>query len=191
MNRGQWLTETAKLMEPIFVERGFPIRNKYRLTCGWPCKGAMRLNGRRLGECHPPTVSEGNVNEIFISPTIADNAEVLGTVCHELIHVAVGNKEGHSGKFKTACLYLGMVGKPTSATTGKELRERIDRLVNGLGVYPHQVIKIAAKSVKKPVPWISLECECGCVVKITADVLEESGLPTCGCGEQFSLKEKD
>jgi hypothetical protein len=190
VNREQWLTEAAKLMEPIFREKGFPIRDKYRLTCGWPCKSAMSFTGRRIGECHPPSVSAGGVNEIFISPTIAENTKVLGTVCHELIHVAVGVEAGHAGKFKTACRYLGMVGKATEATTGDNLRERIAGLVEGLGTYPHQAIKVAARTIKKPATYIVLECGCGCSVRITADNLESAGLPTCGCGEEFTLKQK-
>lgn len=131
-NREAWLTEVARALEPLFLRKGYKFKTPYRITCGWPCKNATSTRQRRVGECHPIQRSKSGVSEIFISPAIDDVVEVAGTVCHELIHASIGTQEGHGGKFKTACRYLGMKGRPTQAMPGGGCQRRFKRRSRGL-----------------------------------------------------------
>lgn len=186
MNREQWLTEVAERLLPYYRRKGY-YPKQFRLTCGWPCRGALASRRRRLGECHSGTTSRGGISEVFISPLVDDGIEVAGIVAHELIHVALGTKEGHGGKFRQAMRHLGLVGKPTSAEPGKELKERIAEWTKDLGTYPHQALQPAARRVAKPGADVRLVCgECGCRVSMSRKWYEEAGTPTCGCGGRFN-----
>ena len=191
LNREGWLTSVASVMEPLFTAKGFKIKRPYRLTCGWPVQFARSIKNRRIGECHNYTTSTGGVFEVFISPVLDKPLDVIGTVCHELIHVAVGTEVGHAGKFKQACKYLGMAGKPTSAMPGQALAEQLAKLVEPFGAYPHKAIKVETKPIKPGPKWLKLECVCGCVVRIQEGHLEDHGSPVCGCGNLFTAEEED
>jgi hypothetical protein len=188
MNREQWLTEVSELLKPVFLLRGVPIKHRYRITCGWPCRFGLSIRQRRIGECHSGSVSGDKVSEVFISPTIDDPIVVAGVVCHELIHVAVGTKEGHKGKFRLGCRYLGMTGKMTQAIPGEKLEE-IRKLIEPLGEYPHKAMTVPTKLVARSIPLMKLICECGCVVRISQTDLDTVGFPTCGCGLLFGSEE--
>jgi hypothetical protein len=47
--------------------------------------GAKRESAKILGQCWKREATEDGVNHICISPEIADTAEVLATLLHELI----------------------------------------------------------------------------------------------------------
>ena len=182
-NREGWLTEVARQIEPYF--RQLKI-SPYRLTCGWPCKKAISKN-RRVGECHSSRVSAGGIHEIFISPVLEKPLEVAGTVCHEMAHVVAGIEAGHGKGFIKVCKYVGLVGKPTQALPGKVLGDAIAKIVDKVGIYPHQAITVAAKTVIRAPSQTKLVCPCGCSVVMGLKWLEEAGVPTCGCGMQFTL----
>ena len=190
-NREGWLTEVARTMEPIFTAKGFKIKKQYKLTCGWPVRFALSPKAQRVGECHNFASSAAGVYELFISPVLAKPKDVIGTVCHELIHVSVGTEEGHTGRFAKACRYLGMTGKPTCAMPGPKLAEELLKLAEPFGEYPHSVLKPVCKPAKPSKGYIKLECVCGCVVRITEKHLTDFGSPVCGCGNLFTADEGD
>lgn len=184
-NREGWLTELANEISPFYKLKGYRPHN-YRLTCGWPCKNALGIKTRRIGECHSQLSSKDNVCEIFISPLEDNSLEVAGVVCHELLHSAVGIPAGHKGKFALGCKHLGLTrGKPTQAMPNEVLNDRLFKIIEKLGQYPHQALVLQPKP-KKPTDRVTLKCECGCSISITQKWLIEAGLPTCGCGAYFS-----
>ena len=189
MNREQWLTEMAKEMEPLYKLKGYPLSG-YRLTCSWPVQRAVSTKGRRLGECHAPVTSKSGVAEIYISPLLYDPLEVSGVVCHELIHAAVGVEAQHKGKFIAACKNLGLTkGKPTSAMPGDRLNDQLKKIIERLGPYPHAGVELKMREVKKSSgSGIKVKCgACGCNFRMSPKWLNESGAPTCGCGELMSI----
>jgi hypothetical protein len=179
-NREQWLNDLAKQVEPIF--RGYKL-DPYRLTCGWPCRRGLSNKQRVIGECHALESSAGGVHEIFISPTLDKPLEVAGVVCHEIAHVAAGIKAAHKGRFIQVCKHIGLTkNKPTSAAPGTELEERLQKILDRQGEYPHKALIPMAKVIIKPKSQFTLVCrECGCKVSISAKWLDEVGAPTCGC----------
>lgn len=180
-NREGWLTELARLVEPVFV--GTKLK-PYRVTCGWPCKGALARKKRRVGECHGGKSSADGTHEIFISPVLAEPLEVAGTVCHELVHVAAGIEAGHEKGFVRFAKHVGLTkGKPTEAMPGPVLEERLTKLVARLGPYPHKALRPAGKDAKPAEPSVTLKCDgCGCPVRIQVKWYLQTGPLTCGCG---------
>jgi len=190
-NRESWLTETGLLLEPIFT-RDFRIK-PYRITCGWPATHAMAVRGRRVGECHGPKSSAGGMHEIFISPTIHQPLEVAGTICHEMTHVVAGLEAGHKGEFIRVARHIGLTrNKPTSAAPGSALEEKIRKLIEPLGDYPHYAMTPVMKTKKKQIKSITLTCiACACKIRISIEDLAQSGPPTCGCGQPFNIQEDE
>lgn len=190
-NREQWLTEICLALEPLFAAKGYGLKSKpYRITCGWPCRFATSITQRRVGECHSIESSAGGVSEIFISPAIADSLEVAGVVCHELIHVAVGNKAGHKGPFKAAMKYIGLGGKPTCAMPGADLNDTIRKILKSVGNYPHSPLKGIPKLAAKSSSVVKLECpDCGCIVRMSKKWLTDAAEPVCACGGLFGMPE--
>jgi hypothetical protein len=187
MNREGWLTTLAQQCEYLF--KGFEIK-PYRITCGWPSRMPLGRTRRAIGECHSHKTSKGGYHEIFISPLLDKPVEVGGTVVHEMCHVVAGIDAKHGHGFVKVAKHVGLTkGKPTSAGPGQLLEDRLVKLVDALGEYPHSGIKPILKEVK-PSGSISLECpECGCRCSMSFKWLEEAGLPICGCGAGFQLRE--
>lgn len=188
MNREGWLTELAKKAEPLF--KGFHLPD-YRVTCGWPSRNAMGNKSRRIGECHGAKSSKGGVFELFISPTIEKPLEVAGVLCHELAHVAAGIEAAHGKFFVRVCKTVGLTkGKPTQVMPGADLNDKLQKLIDPLGSYPHSAIVPVLKPVK-PSSTLSLECPCGCRVSMGKKWANEVGYPVCACGKTFVIREKD
>jgi len=188
MNREQWLTEIADRIAPYFKRKGY-FPQAYRLTCGWPCRGALAAKNRRLGECHSSASSSGKVREVFVSPLVDDGSKVAGIVAHELVHASLDAGVGHKGPFVQAMRHLGFVGKPTCTVPGKDLTERLAKIIEEIGAYPHQALRPAARVVKTGTT-VRLVCgECGCKVSMSRSWYDRAGAPTCGCGAAMETVE--
>ena len=186
MNREQWLTEVANGLLPAFNAKGLFPKN-FRITCGWPCRNALSVRRRCLGECHSYKSSKAKISEIFISPTMDEGASVGGVISHELIHAAVGVDQGHKGLFVKACRTLGMVGKPIHASPGPSLQRRIDAIIASIGPYPHAALAGYARPPARSTGQVRMYCPCGCKITISTKWLAEAGPPTCGCGMEMSV----
>lgn len=178
LNREGWLTELGKQAAPLF--KAFHLHT-YRITCGWPSSGG--LTGKRLGECHARESSKSGVYEIFITPRLDDSLEVAGTVVHEMSHVAAGIRAGHGPGFVKVARYIGLTkGKPIHAMPGEELNEKLYKIIEGIGKYPHSAMDPIMRVKKKRKTSETLICvKCECKVRISLKWLAESGRPTCGC----------
>ena len=177
MNREQWLTEIAFQVEPFF--KGFKLR-PYRVTCSWPSHGAFGNQRVVLGQCFSLEHSKAGVNEIFISPLMDKPLQVVGTLCHELAHVAAGPWANHGEGFLKVCRHVGITrGRARSIMPG----DRLNGELNKQGEYPHKAIVPVMKKVARSQGMLRLECQgCGCVCMISVKWLDEAGCPTCGCG---------
>jgi hypothetical protein len=78
---------------------------------------------------------------------------------------------------------VGLVrGKPTAVMPGDVLNERLQTIIDRLGPYPHQAIRLTTKPVK-PKKSLTLTCDqCGCRVSMSIDWLDKAGAPLCACG---------
>jgi len=183
-NREAWLMTVSAKMEKAFKDAGIPLK-KYRATCGFPCTGARVTKKRRIGECHSTQMSKDGTAEIFIHPQLDDSLTVAGVLVHELLHAAVGVACGHKGPFRKGMKSIGLEGKPTEAMPGDELNNVLAGIIEKLGAYPHQSLGVNPNRKKQGTRLVKVECQCGCIIRMTNKWIEEAGLPTCGCGEQM------
>ena len=190
MNREAWLTELAAQVKPLF--KGLAM-SPYRITCGWPSSGGLALKNKVIGECHSNKSSTDGVYELFISPTIDQPLQVGGVVCHEMAHISAGTEAKHGRKFVSVCKHVGLTkGKPTSIMPGDKLNEKLSKMIEKLGAYPHKAMNPYKLKPIKEKTQVRLYCQnkdgCDCSVVISVKLLEECGLPTCRCGSEFGME---
>jgi hypothetical protein len=185
MTREEWLLKATEQLKPAFLETGAEIPEKVRVTCGWPSHGGRGTKKRVTGECWPAKKSRDAHFEIFISPTMDNPIEVLGTLIHELVHAAVGLDQGHKAAFRTAATALGLTGKMTATEVGEELEGRLHDLSAKLGDYPHAELDPTQQKKPQSTRMLKIQCPaCGWMAR-TSKKWMELGLPTCACGEQM------
>jgi hypothetical protein len=128
MNRESWLVACLDQLRPDFLNAGFELPQKIRVSCSWPSKSGLAVKRKRIGEAWSSKNSGDNSFEVFISPVLKDPVEVSATLVHELCHCAVGLEDGHKGKFPKCAKALGLEGKMTATTAGEELRKQLENL---------------------------------------------------------------
>ena len=174
-----------------------------RLSCSW-IKG--RKTERAVGVCFPQTLSAGGVNEIFITPTVAESHEVLAILVHELIHAMDNNKSRHRGFFKAVSEAVGLEGRRTATTAGDELGAVLSGIVSELGDYPHAEVSLHKRlsdpkedpkgggsggSDGEDVPsdggkkqknrQLKVACTCGCIGRFSAKWIRDVDWSTAQC----------
>ncbi len=186
-NANTWL-ENAKevLAQHIFCEE--ELAGKCHISYGFPSKGALATKKRSVGEAW----QQRGVEAIFISPTtFKENncIEVLGVLCHELIHVSIGVDKGHRNGFKAVMNKIGLEGKPTATIVGDELAQRLNALKSSFGDMPQMLLDTTPK--KKPGSrMIKLVCGCERILRVSQKVLDE-GTINCGvCQKDFCEVQK-
>jgi hypothetical protein len=186
--REAWLMTAIAHMRPMFDEIDIELPEAVRVSTGW----TKRARAGAVGWTWISGAAEDKVNNVFISPEIADSATVLRILLHELIHVADDCEHGHTGAFKTMWAKLGFTGKATECTAGQELQDTLEALVCIMGDYPHAKMMVGDAGGKGTMPkkqstrMIKLHAPgcCGYVVRTTQKWID-AGMPTCPHGEQM------
>lgn len=172
MNRETWLNELALKTAPRFAELGFPLP-KFRVSVGFTSKGT---GGSRIAECWSPNASADGHCEILIRPDQINPVDVAGSLVHELIHAAVGLKEGHTGKFRSVALAFGLKPPMTATTPGPAFIEYVEPLIAAVGPFPHAKLTWPTKGAARR----STAGEPGVEIKIDAGEYSSSGPPKQG-----------
>jgi hypothetical protein len=164
------------LQRRVFTTHTIPA--DVRITCGWPSKGATSKL-RRIGECWPRSRSAANVNEIFISPTIADTGEALAILVHELVHAIDDCQHGHGKQFRAIAIAAGLEGKMTATTASPELAETLADIQTDIGDYPHAAL--TPPGPKQKSRQLKLSCDdCGAVWRMAKAWQDKAtGCPCC------------
>lgn len=186
--REPWLQSAISRLRPAYAKVGLTLPATIHVSVGFPSTRALSSSKRRIGECWMSAASRDGNPHIFISPLIETGTEALACLVHELIH-ASGIKN-HRADFARPATLLGLTGKMASTVAGPELTERLNALLSKLGPYPHAPISTLDRPTKKQsTRLLKATCgECDCIIRLTAKVVDDPGLPTCACGGQFQLE---
>lgn len=183
--REAWLTDAAHLLRPRLEEAAAAEMPAFRISVGFPSRGALSQNRRRIGECWSSVVSRDGATEMFISPLLHDAGEVGATVGHELIHCIDHNKSGHRGAFVRLMKKIGLTGKPTATVAGPEFTALWAPIEKKLGPYPHGGMVVDPNRKKQSTRMMKVICsECGYTARTTRVWLEMMGAPICPCNQE-------
>lgn len=181
-NREGWLSELAYSLEDMIQNESGILMPKYRISVGFPSRGALSEKKRVIGQCWDGFVSSSGHSELFISPLLEDPMEVAATVAHEMVHANVGCKVGHKGPFVKVAYGIGLAGKPTSTHAGDKFKEYADPILKKLGQYPHTALKANGNRKVQQTRLLKVGCEnCGYIVRVTQKWLDSKGAPLCPC----------
>lgn len=174
--REAWLQRGATILtSTVFAAAGIDVP-VVKTSCSWPGGGSAR---KRIGECWAKRMSEAGVNEIFISPVIADPVQALDILTHELVHASDDCASGHGGEFVRRARKVGLEGKPTATVAGAALRAKLVEIADALGPYPHATLNLSARK-KQTTRMIKVECgDCDGVFRTTQKWLDEATHGLC------------
>ncbi len=189
--REEWLLAAAPVLTDWLRGAGAPVFACPLVSVGFPSKRALSKKNQAIGQCW--TIPGERRSHVFVSPVMAEAADVLAVLVHELIHAAVP-KAGHKGPFKTIAKAVGLAGKMTATVAGDDLKEKLASLATELGSYPHRAL--TAEEVEKAMPkqgtrMLKIYCRaCGYTVRGSAKWIA-AGLPTCCCGTKMECDDLD
>ncbi len=179
VTREEWLDLAVEKMRPWFDGMEAQPPAVVRVSTGWS-RGAKK---NQVGWCWKSNVATDKSSNIFISPERNKPVEILATLLHELCHASDDCRDSHAGRFRRLWRLHGFEGKPTTSVPTAVLLERLQALADDLGEYPHAKLSPGDKIKVQKTYMIKLECQgCGMVVRTTQKWLDETGLPSCGCG---------
>ncbi len=175
--REQWLLAAIDEFRPMFKQAQLTVPKQLKVSCGFPGCGDRK---KRIGECWT------DAKQVFISPMLADENQVLSTLTHELCHACLPAKVKHGAEFKAAAKNVGLVGKARECNAGPELLEKFKPIVKKLGPYPHTALNLGQRPEKKQgTRLLKVECGCGLIIRMTQKWLDE-GQPKCWlCGKKM------
>lgn len=207
--REGWLHRAIEIYRARFTEVGYELPEKIHVSVGFSF-GSKQESLHTRGCCWARAASVDEVNHIFISPALADTAQVLLTLLHECIHAALDCEDGHRKRFAEIATRFGFEGSMTSSQAGLDLGLELITLAETLGEYPHGQLRVGTPvpvTPGVPVPvgggggaWITsagkaqrnryhkVICPAdGYTVRIAQKWID-AGLPSCGiCGHELQL----
>jgi hypothetical protein len=187
--REQWLEAGVAQLWYNFMAAGYELP-KVKVSCSWPGGGSAR---KRIGECWPQKMSAAGINEIFISPLIADPVSALDILVHELCHAVDNCKNGHKPAWVKIARSVGLTeGKPTQARAGDLLRKDLEQIVKKLGAYPHATLDLSSrkKQTTRLLKCVCQDTECGCTWRMTQSWVDRAGIELrCPVCSQMAIAE--
>lgn len=184
--REEWYVAAAIELHQLFTRAGYELP-EFRIGCGWPTGNRTK----RIGQCFSREDSEDKTYEIFISPKIHEPVIVLAVIAHELCHAIAGIKAAHKKPFIEVMKAVGMVPKWTECNPSEELQEKLERINQKLGPYPHAALAIKKRAGKQTTRLLKVQCpECGYVARVTRKWLDEVGAPLCPVHKVVFQEEK-
>lgn len=157
LDREAWLTEAAGLIldERIAPHADTPVGRQFRISIGFPSGKPSKI----AAQCWRAAASADGVNEIFVSPTVDNSIEILGSLAHELVHYVDDCESGHKHHFARVARAIGLEGKLTATHPGAKLTDYLQSIVNLLGPIPHAKLTYS-KSGRKTQGTRMLKVEC-------------------------------
>ena len=195
-DREQWLNAAIILLiNELFTLAGVQPAEweskRYAVSCGFPIGYRGSRDGKvTLGQAFDPAISSNGTAEMFINPIMDDVVEVLLVLLHEMVHVLVGNHEGHKGRFAVVAKAMGLTTPLTAlmSAEGKynateELIAKIREIADILGEYPHSKVDPQMRK-KQGTRMLKISCtDCGFTARASAKwvskIHSNSPCPVC------------
>lgn len=183
MTREEWLTYAAEIITDDIITPTMGaewVAPTVRLSVGFLSNRATKA----IAVCYPRSASTDGVNEIFVSPTKSNSADILASVVHELIHAADDCASGHRNHFARVARAVGLEGKLTATYAGATLKARLETIVELIGQdIPHAALLTSRAKPKQATRMIKVSCveyDCGFTFRATRSNINK--MPTSDAG---------
>ncbi|MBU6231490.1 hypothetical protein KGP36_02375 [Patescibacteria group bacterium] len=180
-SREKWLKKAVDGMRPMFKAAGAEIPTGLQILVSWPLSKGRGVQGEYY---HAGWAADGKTPYITVTPTLADAAETLSVLVHEVCHACLPKGTKHKKAFAELAAGVGLE-KPWPATTaGEVLKVKLAELAKKLGPFPHTaMLRHDPTKEEKPKAkaQMKLGCECseGLAVWMTPRQAEDFGVPYC------------
>jgi len=181
--REQFLNAALSAVKVRFADAGYPVTAPIRLSIGQPIGTRGKNSKNAIAQVWPSAASADGTHEMFFSPRVADPAQTIVSIVHEVAHVAAGLGAGHGKGFAKVAKAVGLLAPWTSTPPSAELSEWIAAILPSLPAFKHAALDLSQSPNKKQkTRMILLKCDdCGWSCR-TAQMNVNAGLPTCYCG---------
>ena len=195
-DREQWLNAAIILLiNELFIKAAirpeYWEQRKYAVSCGFPIGYRGSRTGKvTLGQAFDPAISSNGTAEMFINPIMDDVVEVLLVLLHEMVHVYVGNQEGHKGAFAAVAKAVGL-HTPLPALMSADVEynatplliTELRAIAEILGEYPHSKVDPQMRK-KQGTRMLKISCTgCGFTARASAKwvskIHSNSPCPVC------------
>lgn len=190
--REAWLEAAVKELTKLFVKAGYEVPT-VRVSVGWP--GGRGKKANVIGQCFSTKSADDSVSQIFVSPTVSDPLAAVVVIAHEMIHAIDDCESGHKKKFIEIAKAIGFTPKWTVATTDTitdTFKEKLEKVVEKLGTYPHAAIKPTERPIVQKTYMLKVVCQEDpeFFVRMTKGKMEDFGTPICPCHNEEMVEEE-
>lgn len=190
VTREAWLRDAADWAAATIFDNP-SLAGTVKASCGWPSAGGLSKKSRTVGQCWDTVCSAGGINEIFISPYLGDQLEVMTTLVHEMVHAEIGVDKKHGKVFVARAKAVGLVKPWRSTPASANLLERFADYLVGRDPYPHKALDPQSKGrTKAPSTRYSAVCSnpaCEYTFKLAKKIADMGVPPKCVCGSDLRL----
>jgi hypothetical protein len=182
-SREDWLNAAVAELRPAFKIRGYSLPDRIRASVGFPA-------GRRMTAAHPmmhcwvALNGKDGAYDIFISPMLDKEVEVIGALAHDLVHIAAGIKSGHRAPFQECAGAMGLAAPWTATEMTSSFKLGVAKpVLAAIGApYPHARLSAADTSTTGRTQGTRLlKCacpKCGYTIRTTRKWLDMA-VPEC------------
>jgi hypothetical protein len=187
LNREAWLRSAYALLRRKLIRE---CPEHVAVSWSFPAKGGTGATKRRIGECHYKGASAGGAVEgdrvVLISPTLREPFQLVETLLHEMVHVALPMGCGHRKQFSRLAARVGLVKPWTATVASKELADRIRKeFLPALPVWPGGYLQIETTQKNRQ---LKATCDCDRIIRGSAKLFEQGPI-VCGlCEGPFELE---
>lgn len=182
-SREDWLNAAIAELRPAFKMRGYSLPDRIRVSVGFP--PGRRITGAHADQqCWVALNGKDGAFDVFISPMIDREVDVLGVLTHDLAHIAAGIKSGHRAPFQECAAAMGLGPPWTSTSLTSAFKLGVARpVLSALGApYPHSRLSAADTNTSgktQGTRLVKCQCpKCGYTIRTTRKWLELA-LPEC------------
>ncbi len=186
LNRETWLRAAYALLRRKLIKE---CPEHVAISWSFPAKGGTSSSRRRIGECHYKGGSAAGAVEgdrvVLISPTLREPYQLVETLLHEMVHVALPMGCGHRKQFSRLAARVGLVKPWTATVASPELAERIRKeFLPKLPTWPGGYLEIHSTQKNRQLKAV---CECGRIIRGSLKLFQ-SGPISCGlCNTTFQI----
>jgi len=188
LNREAWLRSAYALLRRKLIRE---CPEHVAVSWSFPSKGGTSAARRTIGECHYKGASAGGKIEgdrvVLISPMLREPSQLVETMLHEMVHVALPMGTGHRKQFSRLAARVGLVKPWTATKASPELAQRIRKeFLPALPAWPGGFLQIQTTQKNRQ---LKATCDCARIIRGSAKLFE-AGPILCGlCESTFELAE--